>query len=656
MTADGERNGTTEKSCVGLRRRPAGWRRILLGAALSGGLLMTVRPGDTSLAAQARMPPAPLQRQAPRTTHVPISFEKNMGQTNRRVAYLARGSGSTLFFTPSEAVLTLTSSPAQTHRSGGGAVLHFRYLHANPHPHMVGLDRLPGVVNYFLGNDPARWHTNIPTYARIEYQNVYPGIDLVYYGRNGRVEYDWVVRPDADVTRIGLGIEGAYHLRLNRQGQLVIRTGMGEVVQPQPLIYQERAGTRLRISGAFRWDHGGGLAIRLAQYDRSRALVIDPTVPYSSYLGGSDYDYGTGIAVDSAGNAYVTGDTHSIDFPTSSPFQAQSANKGNAYNAFVTKIDASGGGKVYSTYLGGSMDDHGAGIALDSSGNAYITGSTSSPDFPTVAPFQASNVGNGSGVDAFVAKLNATGSALLYSSYLGGGSIDHGYAIAVDGARNAYVTGTTISSDFPTTAASFQVNPGGNSDAFVTKINASGSALVYSTYLGGSGYDHGKGIAVDGAGNAYVTGDTSSADFPTVAPFQASYAGSGGSYNAFVTKVNASGNALVYSSYLGGSVADYGYGIAIDRDGNAYVTGRTESTDFPTTAPFQASRGGLVAGFVTKINASGSAKVYSSYLGGGEGRGIALDSAANAYVTGVAYPPRFPDGRGFPDKLRGRQY
>jgi len=377
------------------------------------------------------------------------------------------------------------------------------------------------------------------------------------------------------------------------------------------------------------------LGFEVGAYDASLPLVIDPTLVYSTYLGGSGFDYGSGIAVDSAGNAYVTGQTYSTDFPTANPFQA--ARVGGP-DAFVAKLNAAGSALVYSTYLGGNGDDYGRGIAVDAAGNAYVTGETGSTNFPTANPLQASNAGGN--YDAFVAKLNAAGSALVYSTYLGGSDYDYGYGIAVDAAGNAYVTGETFSTNFPT-ANPLQASNAGGPNAFVAKLNAAGSALVYCTYLGGSGGDSGQGIAVDAAGNAYVTGETGS-NFPTANPFQASNAGGP---DAFVARLNATGSALVYSTYLGGNGNDHGSAIAVDAAGNAYVTGETFSTNFPTANPLRASNAGGGDVFVAKLNAAGSALVYCTYLGGSSwdyGTGIAVDAAGNAYVTGLTGSTNFP--------------
>jgi hypothetical protein len=404
------------------------------------------------------------------------------------------------------------------------------------------------------------------------------------------------------------------------------------------------------------------VAFELAKYDSTRPLYIDPLI-YSSYLGGSGSDGGSSIAVDHAGNAYVTGSTSSTDFPTMDPLQPTNHSTAQyPSNAFVTKINPAGSALVYSTYLGGSGDDFGNGIAVDRSGDAYLIGFTSSTDFPTKNPIQPSNAGagNGTGNTAFVAKLNSTGSALVYSTYLGGSSGDDvGNGIAADSSGNAYVIGSTQSSDFPVTPGAFQttcvvLNYHSCQTVFVSKINKTGSALVYSTYLGGSGGprgngEFGEGIAADSAGNAYVTGYTYSTDFPTKNPLQPNNK----SANAFISKINPAGSALVYSTYLGGSEWDSGQAIAVDGNGNVYVTGAAGSYDFPTKNPLQPTLAGDVDAFAAKINSAGSALIYSTFLGGGRnintgnpgesgGTAIAADSSGNTYVTGGTTSPTFP--------------
>ncbi|OQD46986.1 hypothetical protein BIY37_00285, partial [Candidatus Brocadia sapporoensis] len=380
----------------------------------------------------------------------------------------------------------------------------------------------------------------------------------------------------------------------------------------------------------------------VASYDKRYPLVIDPTLVYSTYLGGSDDDSGlssrfggTDIAVDGDGNAYVTGSTKSLDFPTKIAVYGTYTGK---YDAFVTKIGTSGTSLLYSTYLGGSEDDYGLRIAVDNAGNAYVTGWTQSSDFPTANAMYGTNTG---WTDAFVTKIAASGTSLSYSTYLGGSNFDWGSGIAVDGAGNAYVTGSTYSSNFPTKTPIYVSNKG-DEDVFVTKIGTSGTSLSYSTYLGGNARDESRGMAVDSAGNVYVTGFTWSSDFPTEIPIYGTYTGS---YDAFVTKIGTSGTSLSYSTYLGGNARDESRGMAVDSAGNVYVTGFTWSSDFPTEIPIYGTYTGSYDAFVTKIGTSGTSLSYSTYLGGSdadEGYSIAVDSAGNAYVTGYTKSSDFP--------------
>jgi len=586
---------------------------------------------------------------------LPLSFELNRGQTDGRVKFLSRGSGYTFFLTPDEAVMVLRSAPAAkgnktapgaasrkvpTHeKTAPPAVLRMRMVGANPKPAVAGLDALPGKSNYFVGNDPDKWRTGVPNFGKVRYAGVYPGIDLVFHGNQRQIEYDFVVAPGADPGAIRLAWKGAKRVEVASSGDLVLHVAGGRVVHHAPIVYQRVNGSRREVSGGYVLRDRNQVGFRVAAYDRSRPLVIDPVLVYSTYLGGSDYDFGYGIAVDGSGNAYVTGYTGSTDFPTAGPLQA--ANAGGDYDAFVSKFNAAGSALTYSTYLGGSGGDSGRGIAVDGSGNAYVTGQTASTDFPTAGPLQAAMAGDW---DAFVSKLNAAGSALTYSTYLGGWFGDEGHGIAVDGLGNAYVTGGTYSPDFPTAGPLQAAMAGYFYDAFVSKLNAAGSALTYSTYLGGSSSDWGEDIAVDGSGNAYVAGFTDSIDFPTAGPLQAANGGAW-SVDVFVSKLNAAGSALSYSTYLGGSSDDYVYSIAVDGSGIAYVTGGTNSTNFPTASPLQAAKAGPSDAFVSKLNAAGSALAYSTYLGGSSndsGYGIAVDGSGNAYVAGYTSSTNFP--------------
>jgi hypothetical protein len=557
------------------------------------------------------------------------------------------------------------------------AVLRMKLVGADPQARVTGLEQLPGKSNYFIGNDPKKWRTNVPTYAKVKYASVYPGVDLVYYGNQGKLEHDFVVSPGADPAAITLELQTGEskiqnpESKIDKDGDLVVGTNDGEVIFHKPVVYQPTTYNELRttngggrdlVEGRYvlRGDHQ--IAFQLADYDLRRPVVIDPVLAYSTYLGGSGYDAGGGIAVDASGNAYVTGCTNGSDFPaTPGAFQTTYQSGGGGFvcgDAFVTKLNAAGSTLLYSTFLGGSDgasggDQGGYGIAVDASGNAYVTGSTPNSDFPTTpGAFQTTYRGGPCGAcgNAFVTKLSATGSVLLYSTFLGGTSWDWGNGIAVDAAGNAYMTGFAQSRDFPTTPGAFQTtNHSGNANAFVSKLNATGSALLYSTFLGGTTWDWGNGVALDASDYAYVAGCAESSNFPTTpGAFQTAYAGGDGVVwdncgDAFVTKLSADGSALVYSTYLGGSNNDTGSGIAVDALGSADVTGWTVSPNFPTTpGAFQASGNG--GAFVSKLNAAGSALVYSTYLGGSGGAGgsgIAVDASGNACVTGSA-------GSGFP--------
>jgi Beta-propeller repeat len=583
--------------------------------------------------------------------NVPLHFETNQGQSSPQVKFLSRGAGYTVFLTPGEAVLVLTglapsakeTGTLQGPEPGTRTALRLSFLGANPEPRVTGHEELPGTVNYFVGKDRQQWQTRVAMYARVHYQELYPGIDLVYYGNQRQLEYDLVLAPGADPQRIALNIEGADHIDVDAAGDLLISTAGGLIRQRKPVIYQEIDGVRREIVGTYTRTGPHQVGFRVAAYDKTRPLVIDPVILYSAYVGSTDY-LGTDIAVDALGNAYLTGTTNSPNFPIT-PGAVDTSYNGDG-DAFVTKLDATGATLLYSTYLGGSAYDGGNAIAVDSLSNAYVTGFTMSGDFPTT-PRALDTSYNGDGYsDAFVTKLDATG-GLLYSTYLGSALFDEGVSIAVDQLGNAYVAGSTDSPDFPTTAGAVDPSFNGFYDAFVTKLDATGATLLYSTYLGGSSYEAISGIAVDPVGNAYVTGTTNSADFPTTSgAFDTSY---NGSDDVFVTKLDATGASFLYSTYLGGSESETVLniaGIAVDPVGNAYVTGSTNSADFPTTpGAFDTSYNGSGDVFVTKLDATGANLLYSTYLGGGgidRGTDIAVDPLGNAYVTGSTDSPEFP--------------
>jgi Beta-propeller repeat len=566
---------------------------------------------------------------------LPLSFEINQGQTVPQVKFLSRVSRYQLFLTSNEAVLVLGKGTAK-HQSD---VLKIKLMGANLEPQVTGEGELPGKSNYLLGNDPQQWHTNIANYAKVRYDDVYPGIDMVYYGNGGQLEYDFIVAAGADSSRIKLSIDGARKMRLDERGDLVLNIGGSEIRQHKPFAYQEVNGVKKEVAAQYELCGMQQVGFKVAEYDKTRPLVIDPVLSYSTYLGGSSADLARGIAVDRFGKAYVTGQTASLNFPTTAG--AAQTTFGGGQDAFVTKLNESGSALVYSTYLGGLDVEAGQGIDVDANGNAYVTGRTLSANFPTTAGAFQPTFGGG-GQDAFVTKLNQTGSALVYSTYLGGLDVDTSLGIAVGRFGNAYVTGSTESINFPTTAGAAQTTFGGIQDAFVTKLNETGSTLVYSTYLGGSGVEAGASIAAR-FGSAYVTGSTESSNFPTTAgAFQPTF---GGTQDAFVTKLNETGTALTFSTYLGGTGGDAGQGIAVGRFGNTYVTGLASSSNFPTTAgAFQPVRGGLSDAFATKLNETGSALVYSTYLGGSSadsGQSIVV-RFGKAYVTGSTTSSNFP--------------
>ncbi len=522
----------------------------------------------------------------------PLSFEANGGQTDPRVKFLSRGNGYTLFLTPGEAVLAVQrAAPLRPGERGSKpgtlcaqAVLRMRLVGADPDPEVTGLAEQPGRSHYLVGKDPRRWRTGIPHYARVAYREVYPGIDMVFHGDPGRLEYDFLVSPGADLGKIRMGFEGTGDLRLDTNGSLILPLVGGDVVQPAPIVYQEIAGRLRPLKGAYRLLGEREVGFAVASHDETKRLVIDPVLSYSTYLGGSGNDEGFGIAVDAAGSAYVTGWAESADFPTVNPAQPQLRGAGDA---FVAKLSPDGSGLIYSTYLGGSAYDAGYSIAVDVDGDAYVAGTTGSTDFPTVNALQPAFGGGSS--DAFVAKLSPSGSDLLYSTYLGGSGAEGSGGIAVDAMGQAYLAGSTSSADFPTVnpAQPTKGGPPDLFDAYVAKLDPSGSALVYSTYLGGSADDGASGIVADAAGDAFVLGATGSTDFPTLNALQPARAGRN---DAFVASFDPTG-AIRYSTYLGGSRDEEASGISVDTSGSAYVTGGTTSTDFPTADPFQVMTG-----------------------------------------------------------------
>ena len=575
---------------------------------------------------------------------MPLAFEANDGQSDRQVKFVSRGAGYNLFLTSNEAIFSL-QNPGQERaahglplREKGATVVGMKLVGASTKADVAGQEELAGKSNYFVGSDPNRWHANVRQYAKVRYAGVYPGVDLVYYGHRGQVEYDFVVAPGSDPERIKFDIRGAKEIRSDVQGDLALRSGDREIRWHKPVVYQENGGRKTFVAARYTIANNRRVGFEIGRYDASRPLYIDPLI-YALDVGGRKFDEGDEVTVDSAGNAYIVGYTESKDFPT---LNAEQAKYNGGLDAFIVKISPAGS-VVYSTFLGGTGEETGESTAVDTDGNVYVTGFTNSTNFPTKNPLQAALAGQ---FDIFVTKLDPTGSSLVYSTYLGGTQQDQSPSITVNGAGSAFVTGQTWSADFPTTPGAFQTtckaSVTGCVDAFIAKINPSGSALVYSTFLGGTSTDFPSGIAIDGADNVYVTGYTQSTDFPTKNPLQPDLRGFN---NAFVSKLNTAGTALVYSTYLGGTKSDIGNDIAVDSAGNAYVTGLAQSSDFPTMNPLQADLRGDANAFVSKINPAGAALVYSSYLGGSiadAGYSIAVDNSGNAYVAGYTTSPDFP--------------
>ena len=560
---------------------------------------------------------------------MPVFFFRNVNATNSETSFIMETPRVKATFRNDAVVYTIH-----------GVETELRFPGSNPRVYIEPLDPMPAKVNLLLGDRHA-WRTNVETFGRLTYRELYAGIDLTYSGANGQAKPEFIVRPHADPSRIRLFYPNSTRISIDSSGDLVVADAASELREERPAIYQETSTGRVFVHGKYCIidDHTAGFEIE--PYDVERTLVIDPVVSYSTYFGGGLTGAVTGVAADSTGAVYVTGWTESIDLPISGAIQ--SANRGGV-DAFVAKFTAAGTSLLYATYIGGNGDDRAAAIAVDSSGQAYVTGSTASANFPLVSSARSVL---GGGREGFALKLNASGSALIYSTFLGGSGWDQGTAIAVDGSGNAYIAGDTQSADFRVVGPA-QPSFGGQTDAFVTKLSPAG-AIAYSTFLGGSGTEHAGGIAVDAAGNAYVAGGTYSTDFPvTSSAFQRNNAGG---QDAFVTKLNSTGSGIVYSTYLGGSggtqaMSEQANAVAVDSSGNAYVAGVTSSANFPATfGALRTTVNGLQDAFITKLNASGSGLTYSTYLGGSTSNwatGIAVDSTGNAYVTGSTSSVDFP--------------
>ena len=558
---------------------------------------------------------------------LPIYFIQNKGQTNSKVKYIVNGLGNSMFFTEDGVYLvlnqinenreqdsklkTLITKSDTNDQKIVTEVLRLIPVNANKNSEIIAEDILESKVNYFIGNNPEKWKTNIPTFKKVRYKELYEGIDLVFYGNQRQLEYDIIVKRGGNPSSVTFEYQGITELNIDDRGDLVATLPSGKkIIQKKPDIYQKVGDRKVKVYGTYKIikeDDRYMFSFELSEYDKRHPLLIDPVLIYSTYLGGMYIDKSLDIAVDNLNSPYITGFTWSTNFPTHNPLQENF--EGNI-DVFVTKLNPSGDNIIYSTFIGGDDEDAANSIAVDPSGNAYITGYTRSPNFPTLNPLQDTLKG---AADAFVLKLNPSGDNIIYSTFIGGNDEDAANSIAIDPSGNAYITGYTRSPNFPTLNP-LQDTLKGYYDIFVSKLSPSGDTLAYSTFIGGSDYDSANSIAVDSSGNAYITGYTWSKNYPIYQPFQENYSGS---IDAFVTKLNTIENRLIYSTFIGGNGYDSSNSIAIDSSGNAYITGYTWSDNFPTYNPIQITQNGMCDAFVLKIGKTYTLSI--SKTGNGDG-------------------------------------
>jgi hypothetical protein len=575
---------------------------------------------------------------------LPIAFIPNVGQAARDVRYMAHGSGATIVLLQSQ--VELLPDPT-AHKPGLNdaadpptraqpAPLVLAYEGANAEAALRSDGPLPGKANYLLGDSTAQWYSNLPTFSGVTYHSLYPGVDLQYHGMGAQLESDYTIAPGADPGQIRASYVNNRALSIDRAGNLHIAS-QSAPIESAPAAWQEIGGLRVPISAGYVASVGGDVSFRLGLYDKSKPLHVSTALVYSTYLGGSGRDNGTLIAVDSAGSAFAIGMTNSTDFPLVNPIQSHSTNDDDV---FISKLNPAGTALDYSTYLGGNGHEEPWGVNVDAADSAYVAGFTSSTDFPTANPFQATNHGLS---DAFLAKLSPSGSSLVYSTYLGGTGDDHAWGMTLAG-YTAFITGDTWSTDFPTAHPLQATNLGGR-DTFVARFNYQGNGLVFSTYLGGSGDDVAEALGTDLTGDVYVTGGTSSGDLnvPTGNVYQPVYQGGD---DVFLAKISADGSSLDFCTYLGGSGYDMAWALAVAPNGDIVLTGGTNSADFPTRHAVQAVKNFDVDGFVSRLSSSGSWMVYSTFLGGNGDYdapyGAAIDAAGDAYISGITNSTDYP--------------
>ena len=589
---------------------------------------------------------ASIQLQAAVTT-LPFSFEKNLGQSEPQVEFLARYGQVRLFLTPEQVVFRLPGSEAP---------IEMRFVGANPDSVITGEDLLKANTHYLVGKNSAKWTNQIPHYAKVRYSDLYPGIDLVFYQRDAQLEYDFIVAPGADPDQIRVEFTGIDAASLREGNQLVLDIGAANIIQSVPAAYQDIEGKRHIVGARQLLNESAGVTFSLSDYRSDHVLVVDPVLEFSRFFGGSGEEEVIGITSDRDGNIYITGGSSSPDLPItmgSLPYPASMfAAEGNRL-AFIAKLDVTGTKLLYMTYLGGSKTSTSHFIRVDAQGYAYVAGRTEADDFPVLNAYQSRYAGGSD--DVFVSKLSPDGSTLIYSTYIGGSEYDQGRSLGLDSNGSVYVTGRTDSTNYPVVKPII-ANYAGEQDGFVSKLSADGTQLVYSTYLGGSKNDIGHAITVDAKGNAYVTGLSNSTDFPVVGAYQSAYKGGDGD-DVIVTKLNADGSAFVYSTFIGGTGDDESRAISVDAFGNAVISGYTRSLDFPTVNALQAKFGGDTHDiFVASLNAQGTDLKFSTYIGGSGsdyGRGLALDQAGNIHLTGYTTSADFPLQQSMQDKLAG---
>ncbi|MFA7153489.1 MAG: SBBP repeat-containing protein, partial [Methanoregulaceae archaeon] len=558
---------------------------------------------------------------------MPLQFIANGGQSDEDVRFEIISDGGSIFFTPRGPTFSLIGRDDDEELKS--AVITYHFLGTPGSGSIRGLDQIPCSANFLIGKDPSQWVTGMEMYRGIQYDDLYSGIDLVYYGTENGLKSIFVVAPNADPTEILIEYRGQTSLSLQPDGSLRIRTPAGDLTELAPVCYQEIDGTVKPVECSFSIKNENTVAFSLGKYDTGQTLVIDPVMKYGLYLRGIGIANGYGVAVDDERNAYVTGISNPTPYIV--PDSAEGANAGGT-DAIVVKVNQDGTLPLYITYLGGSNDDKGSAISVDRDGYAYVTGTTSSTDFPLENPIQAEFAGN---TDVFLSRIGLDGSTLVFSTYLGGTGDDEGNAITLDTDNDIYITGSTDSILFPVISRYQRTYLAGQQDAYILKIDSNGTQLLYSNYIGGTTKDVGYGVAVDGNNNPYITGETYSWNFPTKDAYNAVFSGYS---DVFVTKVGSSGESLVYSTYIGGKSQDAGRSIAVDEQGSAYITGLTRSLNYPTMAAFQPSSGGIVDAFMSRISPDGRSLEYSTYLGGtgyDEGRGIAVDSARTVYISGA---------------------